>query len=90
MPACTRPWSGRVDYIPDPGFAGTDSFAVRLLPGSTTLRVNATVQAGQQPVATPAAAPVVTPRVSAPPASTSSSKPASKPAASKATTRRAR
>jgi len=78
----------RVDYTPDPGFAGTDSFAVRLLPGSTTLRVNATVQAGQQPAVTPAAAPVVTPRVSAPPAS--SSKPASKPAASKATTRRAR
>ena len=79
----------RVDYTPDPGFAGTDAFTVRLLPGSTTLRVNATVQGVSQPVATPAAAPVVTPRVSAPPASTS--KPAaSKPAASKPAPQRKR
>ncbi|MDJ0388973.1 Ig-like domain-containing protein [Roseomonas sp. E05] len=74
----------RVDYTPDPGFVGTDAFTVRLLPGSTTLRVNATVQGVAQPVA--AAAPVVTPRVTAPtPASTSS-----KPAASKTTTQRKR
>lgn len=45
----------RVDYIPDRGFAGTDSFAVRLVPGDATLRVNVTVQA-TEPAATPAAA----------------------------------
>lgn len=33
----------RVDYIPDPGFAGADSFAVRLLPGNPVLTVNVTV-----------------------------------------------
>jgi hypothetical protein len=27
----------RIDYTPDPGFAGTDSFVVRLIPGDSTL-----------------------------------------------------
>ncbi|MXP64143.1 hypothetical protein E0493_12390 [Roseomonas sp. M0104] len=71
----------RVDYTPDPGFVGTDSFTVRLLPGSTTLRVNATVQGVAQPVAAAAPA-VVTPRVTEPtPVSTSGKPAASKPAA---------
>lgn len=68
----------RVDYTPDPGFVGNDSFTVRLLPGSTTLRVNATVQGVGQPAATPAAAPVVTPRVTAPPASKAPASPSKK------------
>lgn len=67
----------RLDYIPDPGFTGTDSFTVRLLPGSTSVKVNVTVQA-VAPAATPAAAPaaaapVVTPRVTAPPATSNTS-----------------
>jgi hypothetical protein len=33
----------RIDYTPDPGFAGNDAFAVRLLPGSPALRVSVTV-----------------------------------------------
>ena len=33
----------RVDYIPDPGFTGTDSFAVKLVPGNPVLTVNVTV-----------------------------------------------
>lgn len=33
----------RVDYIPDPGYAGADSFAVRLVPGNPVLTVNVTV-----------------------------------------------
>ncbi|WP_135467366.1 putative periplasmic lipoprotein [Crenalkalicoccus roseus] len=45
----------RVDYIPDRGFAGTDSFAVRMLPGGAQMRVAVTVQPGQI-AATPAAA----------------------------------
>ncbi|MFC3123559.1 hypothetical protein ACFOD4_00685 [Pseudoroseomonas globiformis] len=51
----------RIDYIPDAGFAGEDSFVVRLLPGSTTVKVNAKVEGGaataaaSQPVVTPAA-----------------------------------
>ncbi|MFB9969220.1 hypothetical protein ACFFMP_03780 [Pseudoroseomonas cervicalis] len=64
----------RLDYIPDPGFTGTDSFTVRLLPGSTSVKVNVTVQAVAQPAAAPAAAaPVVTPRVTAPPATSNTS-----------------
>ncbi len=49
----------RVDYIPDRGFVGTDSFAVRLLPDQAELKVSATVQGSatqQTAVATPAAA----------------------------------
>lgn len=53
----------RIDYTPDPGYTGGDTFTVRLLPGSTTVRVNVTVEAGPAPVV-PAA---VTPRVTAPP-----------------------
>jgi len=55
----------RIDYIPDPGFSGTDSFTVRLLPGSTSVRVNATVQPGQ-PAVTQASAPVATPAAAKP------------------------
>ena len=33
----------RVDYIPDPGFAGADNFAVKLIPGNPVLTVNVTV-----------------------------------------------
>jgi hypothetical protein len=33
----------RIDYTPDPGYSGADSFVVTLLPGDPTLRVNATV-----------------------------------------------
>jgi hypothetical protein len=55
----------RVDYIPDRGFVGTDSFAVKLLPDQAELKVAATVQgsATQQAAgaATPAAAPAPTP-----------------------------
>jgi len=56
----------RVDYIPDRGFVGTDTFAVKLLPDQAELRVAATVQgsATQQTAAaaaTPAAAAPVPP-----------------------------
>jgi hypothetical protein len=33
----------RIDYTPDRGFAGTDSFVVKLLPGNASVRVTATV-----------------------------------------------
>jgi hypothetical protein len=33
----------RIDYTPDPGFAGSDSFVVRLVPGNGTVRVAVTV-----------------------------------------------
>jgi hypothetical protein len=33
----------RIDYTPDKGFAGTDSFAVRLLPGGATIQAAVTV-----------------------------------------------
>ena len=33
----------RVDYIPDPGFTGADSFAVKMVPGNPVLTVNVTV-----------------------------------------------
>jgi hypothetical protein len=55
----------RVDYIPDRGFVGTDSFAVKLLPDQAELKVTANVQgsATQQTAATaaPPAAPEPTP-----------------------------
>lgn len=35
----------RIDYTPDRGFAGTDTFAVKLIPGDATIRVTATVTA---------------------------------------------
>ncbi|MGY4803117.1 hypothetical protein [Teichococcus aerofrigidensis] len=63
----------RIDYTPLPGFSGTDSFTVRLLPGSTTVKVNVTVQPGAAAV-TPAAAPVA-PRVAPPPPDTRAATP---------------
>lgn len=53
----------RVDYIPDRGFVGTDSFAVRLLPDQSELKVTANVQGSptQQVAAAPAEAPVAAP-----------------------------
>lgn len=33
----------RIDYTPDRGFTGADTFAVKLLPGTAVLRVNVTV-----------------------------------------------
>jgi hypothetical protein len=60
----------RVDYIPDRGFVGTDTFAVKLLPDQAELKVAATVQgsAAQQTaaVAAPAAAAAAPPPAAAP------------------------
>jgi hypothetical protein len=47
----------RVDYIPDRGFVGTDTFAVKLLPDQAELKVTANVQ-GSATAQTAAAAPV--------------------------------
>lgn len=50
----------RVDFTPDPGFVGADSFTVRFLPGNPALKVAVTVQAGTAARAAapaPAAAP---------------------------------
>lgn len=33
----------RIDYTPDHGFAGNDSYTVKLLPGDTTIKVSASV-----------------------------------------------
>jgi len=33
----------RIDYTPDTGFTGADSFAVKLVPGNATLTVNVTI-----------------------------------------------
>lgn len=33
----------RIDYTPDPGFVGTDSFAVRLIPGNAVFEAAVTV-----------------------------------------------
>ena len=35
----------RIDYVPDRGFTGTDSFAVKLLPGSSVVQVAVSVTA---------------------------------------------
>ena len=43
----------RVDYTPDAGFTGADSFVVKLLPGSPILRVSVTVAAGPASVVAP-------------------------------------
>ncbi len=43
----------RVDYIPDAGFGGSDSFTVRMLPGNAALRVAVTVQPGPAAAAAP-------------------------------------
>lgn len=48
----------RVDYIPDRGFVGTDTFAVKLLPDQAEMKVTANVQ-GSATQQTAAAAPVV-------------------------------
>ncbi len=37
----------RVDYTPDPGFVGTDSYAVRLIPGNAVLEGGVTVTKAQ-------------------------------------------
>lgn len=36
----------RIDYTPDAGYAGSDSFAVRLLPGEGVVRASVTVRPG--------------------------------------------
>lgn len=33
----------RIDYVPDPGYAGADTFGVTLVPGSAVVQVNVTV-----------------------------------------------
>jgi hypothetical protein len=38
--------STRIDYVPDRGYAGPDSYTVNLLPGSATLKVDVTVVKG--------------------------------------------
>jgi hypothetical protein len=68
----------RIDYMADSGFVGTDSFVVRLLPGSTSVKVNVTVQGVAAPAAAAATPAAITPRVSAPPAA--SATPARSPA----------
>lgn len=47
----------RVDYIPDRGFTGTDSFAVKLLPDQAELKVAATVRPSAQTATATQAAP---------------------------------
>jgi hypothetical protein len=37
----------RIDYTPDRGFAGTDAFAVKLIPGNAVIQVAVTVTAPQ-------------------------------------------
>ena len=41
----------RVDYTPDPGFRGNDTFAVKLIPGDATMRVAVTVKPGSSAAA---------------------------------------
>ena len=36
----------RIDYTPERGYAGADTFSVRLLPGDAVIRTNVTVQPG--------------------------------------------
>ncbi|HEX2940611.1 MAG TPA: Ig-like domain-containing protein [Rhodopila sp.] len=36
----------RIDYTPDRGFAGTDSFTVKLIPGDASIHATVTVTAG--------------------------------------------
>jgi hypothetical protein len=49
----------RIDYTPDRGFAGNDTFAVKLIPGDATLNVAVTVTA--PPAAAAATAPATAP-----------------------------
>jgi len=59
----------RVDYVPDVGFSGADSFAVRLAPGNATVQVAVTVEAPPAPPPPPpAAAPAPAPQRPAAPA----------------------
>jgi hypothetical protein len=52
----------RVDYIPDRGFVGTDTFTVRLLPDQAEMRIAATVQGtSQEATVTPASAAAASP-----------------------------
>lgn len=46
----------RVDYFPNSGFAGSDVFTVRFVPGNPAVQVKVTVQGAAAPAATPAAA----------------------------------
>ncbi|MBE9607593.1 hypothetical protein IAI18_22200 [Acetobacteraceae bacterium H6797] len=59
----------RIDYTPDLGFVGTDSFMVELRPGAGKVKVAVTVQGVAQPAA-------VTPLITAPPPAPVASKPA--------------
>lgn len=43
----------RIDYTPDRGFAGSDAFAVKLIPGDETLKVAVTVTPNVVATATP-------------------------------------
>src|SRR4029453_5775320 len=52
----------RVDYIPDRGYVGPDSFAVKLLPDQAELKVAATVQAPPASQATASATPTPPPQ----------------------------
>jgi hypothetical protein len=57
----------RVDYYPDRGFSGQDSFNVAMYPGGARMKVNVTVQPGTATTAvTPAAAPAPTTPAPAP------------------------
>ena len=57
----------RIDYTPDRGFAGSDSFVVRLIPGDPSLRVAVTVTGqGITRAAAPAPASTAKPRTSTP------------------------
>lgn len=62
----------RVDYIPDRGFTGTDTFAVKLLPDQAELKVAATVQPSAQQATATLAEP--TPPPAPPPARRASRK----------------
>ena len=51
----------RLSYTPDPGFIGTDAFAIRLMPGSRQVQVAVTVQPGPAAVVAPPPAPAAAP-----------------------------
>ncbi len=51
----------RLDYMPDPGFGGPDSFTVRLIPGNAEVAVAVTVE-GPPPPPPPPPAPTPAPR----------------------------
>jgi hypothetical protein len=63
----------RLDYRPDTGFSGEDSFALRLVPGNATLQVAVTVQVVEPP---PTAAVIAPPPPAARPVPTHSPAPA--------------